>query len=77
MYDYISERCCANCEDSPAYDGSLFCSKDCRDEYEGTRAYAENEHSYPALSYAAERREAHAHVTRTPSLSERRAAREV
>lgn len=27
---------CANCEDYPARKPSLFCSKECRDEYEGT-----------------------------------------
>lgn len=47
-YDWlctISGMSCANCEDSPAADDDLFCSDDCRDEYEGVGKYAEEDES--------------------------------
>lgn len=42
FFDYVSGRPCANCESAPAVDGDLFCSKECRDEYEGEGEYAED-----------------------------------
>jgi hypothetical protein len=41
FFDMISGRPCANCEDAPAAPGDLFCEPECRDEFEGTGAYAE------------------------------------
>ena len=43
FFDYVSERCCANCESEPAADDDLFCSDECRDEYEGTGDFWEDE----------------------------------
>ena len=37
----FGSRPCANCESEPAYDGDLFCSDGCRDEYNGEGEYAE------------------------------------
>lgn len=35
-YDYLTARPCANCESDPvSEEDPIFCSQECRDEYEG------------------------------------------
>lgn len=46
MLDRITGMPCANCESAPAWLGP-FCSNECRDEYEGTGAYAEPATLFP------------------------------
>lgn len=41
FFDNVSGRPCNNCEDEPTAPGDLFCSAECRHEYEGTGEYAD------------------------------------
>lgn len=43
MFDHITGSACGNCESAPAGAYGPFCSRGCRDEYEGTGAYAERD----------------------------------
>jgi hypothetical protein len=40
FFDEIGSSPCANCESEPQRNDSLFCSRECQDEYEGEGDYA-------------------------------------
>lgn len=44
MLNQITGSACGNCESEPAGAYGPFCSRECRDEYEGVGAYAESDY---------------------------------
>lgn len=53
MFDHITGSACGNCESYPAGAYGPLCSRGCRDEYEGTGAYAEPDYRPVARRRAA------------------------
>lgn len=54
MHDHFDGKPCTNCESAPAQPEDLFCCDDCRDEYEGTGDYAEEDQDSYKIDLAEE-----------------------